>query len=238
MTIVNVFVLCYNESILLPHTIKHYKTFLPSCKITILDNESTDNSVEIAKLYGCDVLSWSSENIINDHKYKFLKNNAWKFLKEGWVLVIDMDEWVCVTEDELIYEKSKGTTILKIQGLEMVGESNKTDLSDINLHNLKKHIENDEESKHLCFLREKINDMNYGMGAHFSFPRGIIKYSDKTYYNKHMSNLGLPFLLNKMQKRFERSEQMRKLGFATHYTNDEEKVKTIYKNMLDQCKEL
>ena len=229
--------MCYNESLLLPHTIKHYKTYIPSCKITVLDNESTDNSVEIAKSLGCDVISWTSENIINDYKYRFLKNNAWKFVKEGWVMVIDMDEWLCITTDELIYEKNNGTTILKIQGLEMVGESKSVDLSDINLHSLTKYIEYDGESKSLCFLREKITDMNYAMGAHYACPIGTIKYSDRTYCNRHMSNLGLSFLLNKMKKRYERSEQMRKLGFATHYTDDEEKVKMNYLHLLTNCKE-
>lgn len=233
---INIFILCHNESNLLPHTIKHYRKYLPSCKITIYDNESTDNSVELALSLGCNVISWNSNNIIDDHKYSEIKNNCWKNITNGWIIMIDMDEFVCVTEDELLYEKTNGTSVLQIKGLEMIGESNTVDLTDIDLQEINKYIDKDEESKKLCFLRENVTDMNYGIGAHQCNPIGDIKYSSKIYYNKHMNNLGLNYIIDKTFKRCERSALMRSQGFAHHYANPPEQIKGFYCDALNNCK--
>lgn len=233
---INIFLLCYNESVLLPHTVKHYKKYLPSCTITIYDNMSTDNSVEIAKLLGCNVISWDSDNIINDYKYRYIKNNCWKNIDKGWIIMADMDEWLCITEDLLIKEQEQGTTILSIKGIDMIGESQTLDLNDICLNDIKKYVDNNDENKQLCFNKDYISEMNYILGAHWSEPIGIVKYSTKFYYNKHMCNLGLPFIINKMEKRYERSTLMRKDGLALHYINDREKITCDYNNKLYKSK--
>jgi hypothetical protein len=233
---INIFLLCYNESALLPHTIKHYKHILPSCKITIYDNESTDNSVEIAKSYGCNVISWNSNNIIDDYKYREIKNNCWKNIDSGWIIVADMDEFLYVSENKLIEEMNNGTTILTVKGIDMIGESMSKNLSDINLQKITKYVNNDEESKYLCFLREEIQEMNYNLGAHLIEPIGNIVYSSKKYYNRHMCNLGLQYLIDKMIKRYERSELMRANNLAIHYINDIEKITNNYNSKLHSSK--
>jgi len=233
---INIFIVCYNESVLLPHTIAHYKKNFPSCQIFIYDNYSTDDSVKIAESLGCKVIMWDTENILNDYKLRDLKNTCWKNIESGWIIVIDMDEWLSITERELKKETKLGTTILNIKGIDMIGESLRVNLSDINLNNINKYVDNQWENKKLCFLREKINDINYDLGSHTCNPNGEIKYSSKTYYNKHMCNLGLPFLTNKMLHRYKRSEEMRKLGIATHYINNINEIKNNYNNLLIQSK--
>ena len=233
---INVLLLCFNERALLPHVVKHYKKYLPSCTITILDNQSTDDSVKIAKDLGCGVTSWDSNNI-NDESLKIsLRNEIWKKINDGWIIMADMDEFVCVTEDDLRKEMNLGVSILTIKGYDMIGESETVDLSDIDLQEIKKCIENDNETKNLCFLREAITDMNYGPGSHYCHPTGNVVYSSTAYMNKHMSTLGLNFLTNKYTERHARSEQNRKMGWSVHYTQDLDEIKKRYMDQLNECK--
>jgi len=235
---IHVFLLCYNESVLLPHAVAHYRSYLPSCSITVYDNESTDNSVEIARSLGCHVISWSSQKIMNEHLQMGLRNNCWKSITRGWVIMADMDEWICIREEELEYERKNGTTILSIRGLDMIGESQTIDLSDIDLHPLPRFVDNPDESKHLCFLRESIRDMHFTPGSHTCSPVGTIVYSPTVYINQHIRYPGLPFLLDKMIKRYERNEQMRAENMNLHYSNDVCKITEEYQRVWDASRDI
>ena len=232
MVNINIFLLCHNESVLLPHSVAHYRKYLPNCHITIYDNESTDNSVQLARDLGCHVISWHSGNILNEPQQVEIKNNCWKSISSGWIIMADMDEWLCVTESDLIEEQKQGVSILDVKGCRMVGESNRVDLSDIDLHQVSKYNECWWDCKKLCFLREKVSEMNYGGGAHECKPQGKIKYSTRKYINKHMSQLGLPYVKDKMQKRYARTEYMRTLGHCFNYHNDMTKLEKDYYDSL------
>jgi hypothetical protein len=153
-----------------------------------------------------------------------------------------MDEWLCVTEQDLKIERLKGTNVLEILGLEMIGESQKEDLSDINLFNISKYVVNVWESKKLCFLRNQIKEMKYNAGAHKCKPECkpvfTLQYSSTQYYNKHMNFLGLPFFTKKMIQRFDRSHEMRKRNMSVHYTDDTELITNKYTLHLDNTKVL
>ncbi len=230
---IHVFLLCHNEINLLPHAVHHYKKYLPSCKITICDNESTDGSIELAETLGCQLFTFYSNNCLDDFVNRDVKNNVWKSIEHGWIIVADLDEFLCVTEDELYHEMNKGTSILKVVGFNMIGESARADLSDIDLQQITKYVVHPMESKSLCFLRDKIQEMNYTCGAHRCQPKGRVVYSQRIYVNKHMSLLGLPYYIEKNRKRFERTHQMRKHKMAVHYLPSDLRAQVEYqKNLL------
>lgn len=229
---INLFILCYNEAVLLPHTIAHYRRYLPNANITIYDNESTDNSAEIAQSLGCSVVPFSSENIQNEYIQQSIRNECWKNVETGWVFTLDMDEWVCITEDELQCEYNNGTTILSIKGINMIGESETADLSDIDLHSIRKAMDFHPESKCLCILREEIQHMNYSVGGHNCNPVGNVKYSKREYINKHMDLLGLAFTIKKRTDRYNRTHIMRQYQLDHHYTDDINITTNLYNDNL------
>jgi glycosyltransferase involved in cell wall biosynthesis len=235
---INVFLLCYNEEILIPHTIAHYKKYLPSCEITIYDNNSTDNSVEIAKKIGCNVISWFSNNKADEYAILHIKNNCWKNINEGWIIVCDMDEWIFINEDELSNEEKKGNTILKTQGLGIVGNSKKEDLSDIDIKNIKKCFMAHAYSKRICFNKKEIDEIGYGLGSHNCNPIGNIKYSESVYYIKHMKFLGLPFLIKRWYDRYERYKLLKQVGMGCSYTESKEELEKHYYFNVERATEM
>jgi len=62
---------------------------------------------------------------MDEFKYKNIKNTCWKNIKSGWIIMADMDEFLCITEDQLKIEKQQGTTILNVKGFNMIGQSQK-----------------------------------------------------------------------------------------------------------------
>jgi len=185
---------------------------------------STDDSVKIAKSYGCKIRQFRTNNNMDESTMSILRNECWKSSINKWVIMADMDEWICVNEQDLINENNQGTTILTIKGYDMKGNSNDVNLNDINLHHIHHGFPHEGLNKSLCFKVGPIRDMNFSYGCHVCHPTGNVKFSDKTYILKHMDNLGLPYKLDKQQKRFERSEMARNKGFNIHYATPKESL--------------
>jgi hypothetical protein len=232
---VNIFIPCHNEQVLLPLTINHYRKMFSDCNITIYDNYSNDKSVEIAESMGCNVIDWDTKNEFNEFTLIDMRSNCWKNVKEGWVLTPDMDEWLCINEEELIEEEQKGTTIINTKGYNMFGNSKKETLEDINLNSVEIGYYWDLYDKKICFKIPDVKEMNYELGSHGVKPIGNIIFSKKYYILKHFELVGLPFYKKKKIDRYNRSETMRKIGHCHHYINNEELIENNYNEVIKKC---
>ena len=233
----DIYIVCHNEEVMIPHTIKHYRDRFPKARIFICDNYSSDGSVALARSLGCEVIMWEYNSSTFEYDLTNLKNNIWK-KSSGWVIICDMDEWLCIDEAQLKEEESKGTTMLTTEGYNIMADSKSEKLDDINLELLTTGFYHSAESKKLCFDSRAIKEISYLSGAHFCQPTGKIVQSAPTYYIKHMDFLGLPYKWKKMLLRFERTSEMRKYGLAVHYHQDYDRLKTDHRNMQDISREL
>jgi len=216
----HVYLLCHNEEVLLPHTVAHYRRRVPGVTFTILDNESDDRSAAIARELGCAVSTFGSDGKMDDGTQRDLKNTVWREVADGWVIMADMDEWLCVTAVDLEREERLGVTVLNTEGWNVVGESATTTLEDIDLHAIRTGYLHPPESKAICFRRPHIAAMNYDYGAHGCAPEGEVTWSRRTYRLKHMAELGHAFVVRKNQLRYARGKEQRARGLGIHYTDD------------------
>lgn len=207
MESIEVFAICYNEELLLPYFIDHYKKM--GAKITIYDNKSTDQSKSIIAYSGCNYIAYDSNNQIRDDLYLQIKNNCWKDSKAEWVIVCDIDELIEINFDISRYN------IINTKGFDMIG-----------LPPSRLGVHNQMYSKHIMFRPNCFKEINYKPGCHSLNPipnvaiSGSIeianllhyKYIDEDYvYNRHLM----------YQERL--SDINKQLGWGIEYQNVERK---------------
>jgi glycosyltransferase involved in cell wall biosynthesis len=217
--------LCFNEEKIIEFTINAYRRLFPNCKVIIYDNESTDNSVEKARALNCEVRSFSTGGKLDEPKMTEMRNTVWKDATTPWIIMCDMDEIVAVNQSDLIEEDKRGTTILKTSGYEMYGKSEKDDLSNIKINAITSGEKSAEYSKTLCFRQDKIENINFSVGAHQSKPvakaGSEVKFSEKVYTLYHFKKLGKSYYHYTQKRATPRAVEMKKLGMSVHYSENE-----------------
>ena len=102
--IVHAFFLCYNEANILPHLLKHYLSFCEH--VTILDNNSTDNTEEVAQSYSTiwPFFTYATEN---DRWLSNARNTGSKLASGEFLIFLDDDVIVPPTYlDRVFYVKN------------------------------------------------------------------------------------------------------------------------------------
>lgn len=224
---INIYTICYNEEIVLPHMIKWYKDRFPNCHITVYDNYSSDKTEQIALDAGCTVIKYDSNNEIRDDLYLEIKNNCWKNSDTDWNLICDADEWIQITAEDLMKEEQLGSTIISFEGWNMITMSDDPDIIDFDLHWASRSPQYD---KYYLFNKKYIKEIHYSAGCHGANPKGLVKLSEKTYPMYHFKALGLNYMINRY-KEFSTRLSLTNLqqGWAVHYLDSADTIKRNWK---------
>lgn len=220
---IDVFAICYNEEVLLPHFIYHYKKM--GANITIYDNQSTDRSKEIILETGCNYIEYDSNNQIRDDLYMRIKNICWKQSKADWVIVCDIDEFIEVNFDVSKY------TIINTKGYDMIG------LPDSVLPAKRLGVQNPLYSKHIMFRPSAFKEINYGPGCHKCKPEGNISGSMEIANLLHYKYISEEYVYKRHLMYEERLSDVNKhYGWGIEYNDvTYHKIKHKFEELRSQC---
>lgn len=224
---INIYTICYNEEVVLPHMIKWYKDRFPDCHIVVYDNYSTDNTEKIALEHGCEVIKYDTGNKLSDSTYLKIKNNCWKTSNTDWVIVCDVDEFLDIDSSMLNTDR----TLYKSKGFNMCNVEN-TSICDI-----KYGIEAIQYDKVVLFNSKYIKEINYDPGCHSCNPIGDIIWGIKNPNLFHMKFIDEDLLVEKYKSYAKRlSDENLKNKWGYHYQEEESSLRESYKNHLKIAK--
>jgi hypothetical protein len=217
-------ILAWNEEKILPYTLDYYSTFCE--KIFIYDNMSDDNSDEIYKRYPkVEVIKWDSNNEINEINYIKLKTESYKERSRNqnvdWVIVCDCDEFLYHPNliDILVDYKSKGITVPKVCGHDMVSEIFPEYDGKLLVDKVKVGSERYQPMcKNIIFNPDL--DVNYGIGAHsFNCDNAVFSETEELKL-LHYKFLGKDYVKKLYIDRAKRLSSFNKENkFGEHYFN-------------------
>lgn len=171
--------LCYNEEKILPYFLNYYSKFCD--KITIYDNESTDNSVDIIKSYpNTEVIINKTLGEISDNRYLEIKNHSWKKdrHKYDWEIIVDIDEFIYSDGnilDDLNNYKSCNITMITTTGYLMLADEFPTNYDECITEQIQYGVPCHTYGKVAIFNPREIGEIYYIPGAHMCEPIGRMK---------------------------------------------------------------
>lgn len=248
---IHVYLLCFNEEKILPFILDYYTGFCS--RVFVLDNESTDASVEICKNYNSvTVIEWGSNNSFDDISNLEMKVNTYKdYSRVGGKYTTEVADWViCADMDEVIYHpalidllkkyKRDGVTVPNIRGFNMV--CNHWPSAGFNItESIRTGVRQPNFDKRAVFVPDF--DIQYSPGCHpkgDAFKRMEESPNYKTSDSKeiallHYKYLGDNFVRSAMKSKARLSKRNLNSGFGSQYLKDELELIKINKAMQESA---
>ena len=220
------YIICWNEAAVLPFVLDYWAA-AGIDKLIVYDNHSSDETTALlGDVDGVDfeveIRDYESGGHADDFLYRHIKNNCWKESKADWVFVGDTDEVLYVPGGVKDYLKYKAGDAAIIQPClyQVVGWQKPNFIGAPLLHEMTgMRVQQCGPNKANLFRPDRVQEMNFGLGAHHCEPVGAdIQYREDIAW-LHLKNLGVEYLLERNKQLYDRLPDKVKAEkrIATHY---------------------
>lgn len=231
--IIHAYILCYNEEDILPFTLDYYSQHCD--KIYLLDNQSTDKSVEIASRYPkVQILSWSSNNTFDEIIQTTIRNTAYKMSRgiADWVIVCDCDEFLYGL-DMLPQFKQDLIQQAKVEGYLMVSEDFPKYDGRLITEILQRGSRFNPDNKQVVF--DPNIDITFSFGCHHYKTKIDYKKSEIPIKLLHYRLLGKNHILNRAKRGRSRVPKAHvEAKINTHYFMEDQELLNFYYDFLNK----
>lgn len=229
------FTTVWNEAYTLDQVLRYYK-LNGVTDFFIFDNGSTDETRKIATNYGA-ILAQSPAQSLDDRNYLQIKNEFWKRYRHYYDFII------CCDADEILYHPKGLVHALSIEigsvicttGWNVYSEQapDPYDILKINTG-----FEDSNFNKYVCFDPKRVEEMNYGWGAHNCSPTGDVVFSKNEYYLLHVRCLGgVQRMIDRHQAYAARMSEFNRInGLGHHYLRSEQEIMREWTNNISKSK--
>jgi hypothetical protein len=242
--IVHLYAVCLNEALLIPYFLAHYGVFVD--RITIFDNGSTDNSIELLSSHPkVQIVPFDTGGKMDDSRIHKTLDKAWKASRglADFVIVCDIDEFLYHPDiSGLLCEmREQDYTVLHPHGYQMSSERLPEFCGDAITKIVNTGSPNAKHySKMLLFNPNRIKEINYTIGRHHARPTGRIKiYRTASAKLLHYKYVDRDSVLRKHHAyRNNMSIENVKKGFSSHYCVSDEEAMQVFDRLMARAEEI
>jgi glycosyltransferase involved in cell wall biosynthesis len=168
---IELYVLCFNEEKMISHTLNYYSKLCS--KITIIDNQSSDDSISLARKYkNIEIKHLDSGNEFIEDRLTESRNNCWKGSTADYVIVCDMDEFLYDENlvEKLLIAKQQKIIIPMVIGYNMMSDVFPSNYEKLITEQVKHGVKSSRFDKKIIFDPKRVKEISYRPGAHLSYP--------------------------------------------------------------------
>jgi len=234
---IHAYIFTFNEAKLLPFVLDYYSQYCE--KITIVDNESWDNTPEVvAKYPKANLVTWSSGGKLDSYMLSMVKGQVYKNSRgqADWVIVCECDEFLYGFE-RLQEFKDAGIKMPNIEGYHMVDRSFPEYDGKLMTEKITWGIREQVMDKQIIF--DPSIDIQYSLGAHNAMsPQAQRDTTKPPLKLLHYKWLGVEYLYGRNKLYTPRiPKEHLQYGIAEHHTFSEQSVRDdIEKFIKNGCK--